>query len=239
MFRIAIIEDDNEYRQFLRSLTEQSGKYTCFGAYSNGEIFLEAVKEAPENERPNLVLMDIGLPRMSGAECTRHFVQLAPTALVMMLTVFDDTENIYEAIMAGASAYHLKTPHKYKILEAIEDLHSGGALMTGQIARKALDTFRAIATHASARQASATQAAQQSAKSADALGSIDALLVEELLSTREYEVLRLLARGDAYKKIADELHISVATVKTHIAKIYEKLHVNSRGEAAARFFGKG
>ena len=230
MFRIAIIEDDTEYRQFLRAITEQSGKYTCFGAYSNGEIFLEAVKEAPENERPNLVLMDIGLPRMSGAECTRHFVQLAPTALVMMLTVFDDTENIYEAIMAGASAYHLKTPHKYKILEAIEDLHSGGALMTGQIARKALDTFRAIATHAAQ--------AQQRIGTATIQDKTDALLVENLLSTREYEVLRLLARGDAYKKIADELHISVATVKTHIAKIYEKLHVKSRGEAAARFFGK-
>ena len=234
MFRIAIIEDDNEYRQFLRSITEKAGKYLFFGAYSNGEAFLEAVREAPPEERPNLVLMDIGLPRMSGAECARLFTELCPTALVMMLTVFDDTENIYEAIMAGASAYHLKTPHKYKILEAIEDLHSGGALMTGQIARKALDTFRAIAARASVpailpAQPTSSKMQQES----------DAIVVKDILSGREYEILRLLARGDAYKKIADELSISIATVKTHIANIYDKLHVNSRGEAAAKFFGRG
>jgi DNA-binding NarL/FixJ family response regulator len=179
--------------------------------------------------------MDIGLPRMSGAECARLFMELCPKALVMMLTVFDDTENIYEAIMAGASAYHLKTPHKYKILEAIEDLHSGGALMTGQIARKALETFRAIAARASvpailpSAQATSSTTQQES----------DAIVVKDILSGREYEILRLLARGDAYKKIADELSISIATVKTHIANIYEKLHVNSRGEAAAKFFGRG
>lgn len=235
MLRIAIIEDDNEYRQFLRSITEKAGKYLFFGAYSNGDAFLEAVREAPPEERPNLVLMDIGLPRMSGAECARLFMELCPKALVMMLTVFDDTENIYEAIMAGASAYHLKTPHKHKILEAIEDLHSGGALMTGQIARKALDTFRAIAANASVLnsnappQRSLTKAQQES----------DAIVVKDILSGREYEILRLLARGDAYKKIADELSISIATVKTHIANIYDKLHVNSRGEAAAKFFGRG
>lgn len=237
MFRIAIIEDDNEYRQFLRSITEKAGKYLFFGAYSNGETFLEAVREASPEERPNLVLMDIGLPRMSGAECARLFTELCPTALVMMLTVFDDTENIYEAIMAGASAYHLKTPHKYKILEAIEDLHSGGALMTGQIARKALDTFRAIAANASFPASfPATLPAQPT--SSRMQQESDAIVVKDILSGREYEILRLLARGDAYKKIADELSISIATVKTHIANIYDKLHVNSRGEAAAKFFGR-
>jgi DNA-binding NarL/FixJ family response regulator len=224
MHRIAIIEDDSDYREFLCNTTESSGKYTLFGAYANGEAFLEAVQTAAPNDRPVLVLMDIGLPRMTGAECTRRLMRLCPTAQVMMLTVFDDTDNIYEAIIAGASAYHLKTPHKHKILEALDDLHSGGALMTGQIARKALETFRALAASPTGQTRTAGTAAT------------NALL--RILSEREHEILRLLARGDAYKKIADELHISTATVKTHIAKIYEKLHVNSRGEAAAKFFGK-
>jgi DNA-binding NarL/FixJ family response regulator len=234
---IAIIEDDNDYRAFLRKITEETGKYTCFGTFANGEAFLEAVRKADKDMHPTLALMDIGLPRMSGVECTRRFVEMCPKAHVMMLTSFDDIENIYQAIIAGASAYHLKTPQKKKILEALEDLYSGGALMTGQIARKAIATFRALAAHVPSQTITVANERINTC-SEETLYRNNFDRQEEILrvvSEREYEVLRLLARGDSYKKIAEELFISTSTVKTHIANIYEKLHVNSRGEATAKF----
>jgi DNA-binding NarL/FixJ family response regulator len=170
----------------------------------------EALKSLPAKPA-DVVVMDINLAKMSGIECTRELKKCLPETEVVMLTMFDDTELIFAALRAGASGYLLKRAAPTDLLAAIEQVRAGGSPMSPEIARQVVQFF-------------------QSEKSAPA-GSDD-------LSDRERELLSLLARGKQYKEIADQLGISTDTVRSHIRRIYRKLHVHSRTEAAVKFLGK-
>ena len=170
----------------------------------------EALKSLPAKPA-DVVVMDINLPKMSGIECTRELKSRLPETEVVMLTMFDDTDLIFAALRAGASGYLLKRAAPTDLLTAIEQVRAGGSPMSPEIARQVVHFF-------------------QAEKPAPA-GSED-------LSERERELLSLLARGKQYKEIADQLGISTDTVRSHIRRIYRKLHVHSRTEAAVKFLGK-
>jgi DNA-binding NarL/FixJ family response regulator len=170
----------------------------------------EALACLPQ-DKPDVVLMDINLGEMDGIECVRRLTALMPDAQVLMLTVFEDTEKIFHALAAGASGYLLKRLSPKKLLEAIEEVCAGGSPMSAPIARKVVKSFKATPP--------------QGDESAD-------------LSPREHSVLDGLAAGLAYKQIADQLGVSIHTVRNYIRRIYEKLHVRSRTEAVAKFLRK-
>ncbi len=178
--------------------------FRCVGQYANAEAALEAIPKEP----PNVVLMDINLPGMNGVECVRRLKPLVPTTQVVMLTVYEDTENIFNALAAGASGYLLKRTRSAELLEAIREVVRGGSPMTAHIARKVVLSF------------------QQPVAAAQST---------EGLSPREQEVLDCLAEGFLYKEIADKLGLSYETVHTYIRRIYEKLQVRTRTEAVAKF----
>jgi DNA-binding NarL/FixJ family response regulator len=157
--------------------------------------------------RPNVVLMDINLPNRSGIECTARLRAMLPATQVLMLTVYEDTDTIFKALRAGASGYLLKRSDPEEIIEAINDVVIGGSPMTSEIARKVVASFREPTPN------------------------------PELacLQRREEEILELLSKGFLVKEIAESLHLSVNTIKTHLRRIYEKLHVRSRTEAVVKF----
>jgi DNA-binding NarL/FixJ family response regulator len=159
-------------------------------------------------EKPGVVLMDINLPGMSGIECVRRLKPLLPETQFVMLTVYEDADHIFNALQAGASGYLLKQTPRDELLTALKDVHAGGSPMTSNIARKVVQSFHPGGPEA-----------DESAN----------------LSPREREVLELLARGYLYKEISDNLGIGVPTVNTYIRRIYEKLHVRSRGQAVAKY----
>jgi len=201
---ISIVEDNDQLRGTLARVIGRAEGFRCLGQYANAE---EALKDLP-NVRPGVVLMDINLPGMNGVECVRRLKQLVPETQVMMLTVYEDTENIFNALAAGASGYLLKRTPRAELLDAIREVHRGGSPMTTHIARKVVQSFQ--------RPAAAAQ-------------------LTEDLSPREKEVLDCLAQGFLYKEIADKLGISYETVHTYIRRIYEKLQVRTRTEAVAKF----
>lgn len=170
----------------------------------------EALDTIPANP-PNVVLMDINLPGLDGVEGVRRLKALCPDLQALMLTVYEEGERIFSSLQAGASGYLLKRTSHEALLEAIRDVMQGGAPMTGPVARKVVQHF-------------------------NKLGSSESEL--DRLSPRENEVLEELASGAAYKEIADHLSISIETVRMNVKSIYKKLHVHSRGEAAAKFFNK-
>lgn len=170
----------------------------------------EALAHLPQ-DKPDVVLMDINLGEMDGIECVRQLTALMPDAQVLMLTVFEDTEKIFHALAAGASGYLLKRLSPKKLVEAIEEVCAGGSPMSAPIARKVVKSFKATPS--------------QGDESVD-------------LSPREHSVLDGLAEGLAYKQIADQLGVSIHTVRNYIRRIYEKLHVRSRTEAVAKFLRK-
>jgi DNA-binding NarL/FixJ family response regulator len=171
----------------------------------------ESALRGIEKNLVDIVLMDINLPGMNGIDCTRIFKQRFPEIQIMMCTIYEDDEKIFKAIAAGASGYILKRTEPIKLIEAIRDLYNGGAPMSSQIARKVI------------------MAVQEIKKGTES---------ENVLSEREKEVLELLAKGFRNKEVADKLFISVSTVKSHVHKIYEKLHVSSRIEAVNKVNGK-
>lgn len=204
IIRLAIVEDDAVIRQSLTQILEEARGLRCLAACATGE---EALKRLPDLQ-PDVVLMDINLPRMSGIDCVRRLRELLPKTQVLMLTVYEDSDSIFRALRAGASGYLLKRSEPEQLLEAIRDVLHGGSPMTSQIARKVVQAFRASSelAHLSTR-----------------------------LTDREAEVLDYLAGGYANKEIADKLSLSVPTVRSHLRNIYEKLHVRSRTEAVAKF----
>ncbi|NUO03648.1 MAG: response regulator transcription factor [Saprospiraceae bacterium] len=207
MIKIAIYEDNHALREALEILITGVPGFELVGAYPNC-INIEADLRRAE---PDVILMDIDLPERSGIEGAYIVKQQAPTVEVLMLTVFDDNDKVFQAVCAGASGYLLKKTPPAKILEAIEDIYNGGAPMTPVIARKVLQLFpRAPAVNTET----------------------------DKLTPREQEVLSSLAKGNSYKMVADELGISIETVRTHIKRIYEKLHVHSVAEAIAKAFLK-
>ena len=170
----------------------------------------EALEHLPD-DKPDVVLMDINMGQMDGIECVRHLTTLMPEAQVLMLTVFEDSEKIFRALAAGASGYLLKRLSPKKLLEAIEEVREGGSPMSASIARKVVQSFKVVPAHGDESAA---------------------------LSPRERSVLDGLAEGLAYKQIADQLGVSIHTVRNYIRRIYEKLHVCTRTEAVAKFLRK-
>ena len=201
---VAIVEDDAQARKILSGWVSHASGFRLSGDWGNAEAAVAAVAE----KKPDVVLMDINLPGMNGVECVRQLKVALPQVQVMMLTVYEDTENIFNALAAGASGYLLKRTSGKELLEAIHDVSRGGSPMTMHIARKVVQSF------------------QKSAASAQAT---------ETLSEREQQVLDLLSQGLIYKEIADKLGISYETVHTYIRRIYEKLQVRTRTEAVAKF----
>jgi len=205
---VSIVEDNRGTRESLKELLGRAQGLQCLGAYASGE---EALRKIPE-ERPDVVLMDINLPGMRGIECVARLKARAPKTQVLMLTTYDESDLIFESLRAGAHGYLLKNTTPAELVQAVEQVHSGGAPMSMYIARKVVNHFQQI------RQPSSEM---------------------EKLTRREHEILALLAKGYLYKEIGDQLGISITTVRSHLRQIYEKLHVQTRTEATARFLGQG
>ncbi len=206
MIKIAIVEDSRTTREGLKTIIELSNEYVCVATCETAE---EALRVLPRHA-PEVVLMDIQLPAMSGIECVEQLKKLLPSVLVIMVTVYEDPDRIFSALRAGASGYLLKRSAPEQVLTAIRDVGKGGAPMSGEIARKVIQYFR-----------------NQSSVSKDV----------ENLTSREKSVLELVAFGLTNKEIAGRLHVSVEAVRWHLKHIYAKLHVHSRTEAALKFRG--
>ena len=211
--RVAIVEDSPEVREGLVWLFHNSPGFDCAGAYDTGE---EALQKLPKL-KPDVVLMDIGLPGISGIDCIARLRKLCPNTQVSVLSVFEDEDRILRSLTAGATGYVLKKTPPAAILEAVQDLHAGGSPMSSQIARKLLKAFLASPGN---RKPAASPAAKVSQEE-----SLDQLCA------RERQILELLSKGYRYKEVADELSITIHTVRTFIRRMYEKLHVHSRTEA--------
>ena len=201
---VSIVEDNDQLRGTLSRVLSRAEGFQCLSQHANAEAALEALPKEP----PDVVLMDINLPGMNGVECVRRLKQTAPKTQVIMLTAYEDTENIFNSLAAGASGYLLKRTSSAELLEAIRDVLKGGSPMTTHIARKVVQSFQKVG------------ASNQPA---------------ENLSPREQEVLDCLSHGLIYKEIAEKLGISYETVHTYIRRIYEKLQVRTRTEAVAKF----
>jgi DNA-binding NarL/FixJ family response regulator len=201
---VSIVEDNEQLRKTLARVISRSEGFECVSHYGTAE---EALAALPK-EKPEVVLMDINLPGINGVECVRKLKETSPDILSVMLTVYEDTENIFNALAAGASGYLLKRTKTPELLEAIREVQRGGSPMTTHIARKVTQSF------------------QKAGPSAQAT---------ENLSQREQEVLDCLSQGFLYKEIAEKLGISYETVHTYIRRIYEKLQVRTRTEAVAKF----
>ena len=200
---VSIVEDDPHVRSSLGKLIDGTPGFRCISRHANAE---DALKELTKVQ-PEVVLMDINLPGLNGVECVRRLKPQLPGTQIIMLTVYQNTEHIFNALAAGATGYMLKQTPPAELLQAIKEVHNGGSPMSSHIARKIVLSF------------------QQPAAAADEGAT---------LSPREAEVLDLLAKGFLYKEIADQMKVSYATVHTHIRHIYEKLHVRSRTEAVAK-----
>ncbi len=206
IIKVAVVEDSDTLRRNLERWLNRTGGVKCVGACANG---VEALKLVPKWE-PDVVLMDIQMPEMTGVECTAQLKRLLPKLQIMMLTVYEDTETIFKALRAGASGYLLKRSALPAVCEAIQELRRGGAPMTSEIARKVVEAFQEV-------NSAATQGP------------------EENLTAREQEILALLSEGFSNKEIAVRLEISPWTVKIHLGHIFEKLHVRCRVEAVRAY----
>jgi DNA-binding NarL/FixJ family response regulator len=204
---ISIVEDQHDMRESLVEWLGHAPGLRCVGAHATAE---EALRDIPA-ENPDVVLMDINLTGMNGIQCVARLKERLPKTQVLMLTTYDEGDLIFDSLRAGANGYLLKNMPQEKLVEAVRQVHAGGAPMSLQIARKVINHFH------------------RAKKPASEL---------EHLTPREYEILQLLAKGYMYKEIADRLTISMSTIRTHISAIYEKLHVHSRTEAAMKFAGR-
>lgn len=213
IIEVALVEDDPGVRSNLAKMIDSAAGFHCQSAYADA---FAALKGIPANP-PDVALMDINMPGMLGTECVRRLKALAPNVPVLMLTVYDDNEQVFKSLMAGATGYLLKRTTTDKLLEAIREITDGGAPMSRTIARRVVQFFHDIKQEPPA------------ARPAPEVKN---------LTEREEQVLSLLARGYAYKEIADLLRISFETVRTHVRTIYEKLHVHSRTEATLKYLGR-
>ena len=198
---VAIIEDQKEIRESFCILINESQDIECMQAFSNAEEALNIIPKI----KPNVVLVDIHLPGMTGIECIALLKDKCPNTQFLICTVFEDNENIFNALKAGANGYILKNTAPAKLLESIREVNAGGSPITSHIARKVITAFQ-----------NPMQARTE---------------VTSTLTIREKEMLTFLSKGYRYKEIADKMFISHETVKTHIRNIYEKLQVQSRVEA--------
>jgi len=200
---VSIVEDDRGTRENLVALLGDEPKVHCLGAHATGEAALRAIP----TEKPHVALVDINLPRMSGIECVARLTERMPELKVLMLTAYEDGNLIFKSLRAGASGYLLKKLLPAELIQAIEQVHAGGAPMSMPIARKVISHFHRIRQPVSA---------------------------VEKLTGREQEILTLLSHGYLNKEIGGHLGISSNTVRAHLRNVYDKLHVQSRTEAAAK-----
>jgi DNA-binding NarL/FixJ family response regulator len=205
--RVSIVEDLVEVREGLARFIRLDNDLQLLSCFEDAESAMSALPE----EQPDVVVMDINLPGMSGIECIRRVKEKSPNTQFMMFTVYENDEKVLEALQAGATSYLLKKTDSFKILEAIKELNQGGSPMSSNIARKLLNKFLSD---------------KQKTK-------------KEILTARENEILSLLADGLLYKEIADRLQIVHGTVRQHIYNIYQKLHVQNRTEAINKYFERG
>ena len=204
MISVAIVDDETGLRQSIATFINGSPGFSCVSAYASAEAALRGLPA----ERPDVVLMDIHMAGMDGIACVQRLKAMLPDIQIVMLTVYEDTDQIFKALAAGASGYLLKRLTPTKLLEAIREVQAGGSPMSSSIARKVVASF------------------QKTAPEADK---------DSLLSPREQAVLDCVSQGLAYKQIADQMGISVTTIRTYLRRIYEKLHVQSRSEAVAKY----
>jgi DNA-binding NarL/FixJ family response regulator len=207
MISISIVDDERALRESIATFVNGSPGIRCVSTYGSARAALEGLPA----DRPDVVLMDINMAGMTGIECVAQLREIAPSIQIVMLTVYEDTEQIFKALSAGASGYLLKRSSPSKLIEAIREVHAGGSPMSSSIARKVVASFQR-STPPSEKQPNHPQ-----------------------LSPREETVLNLLAKGLTYKLIADQLGISIDTIRTYLRRIYEKLHVQSRTEAVAKY----
>ncbi len=208
MITVSIVDDEAKLRQSIATIVHGSPGVQCVSSYGSAEAALHGLPA----DQPDVVLMDINLGEMSGIECVEKLKAQVPGLQILMLTVYEDTEKIFRALAAGANGYLLKRSSPTKLLAAIREVHAGGSPMTSSIARKVVASF------------------QKQKPAADATGE-----KAGPLSPREQAVLDGLAKGWTYKQLASELDISIDTIRTYIRRIYEKLHVQSRTEAVAKY----
>jgi DNA-binding NarL/FixJ family response regulator len=202
--KVAIVDDDEGIRGSLAALIRRGTAFRLTGEYPDAE---SALREIPSHP-PDVVLMDINLPGIKGVECVRQLKAQLPGVQFLMLTVYEDSDSLFNSLKAGASGYLLKRTASSRLLEAIRDVHSGGAPMTPQLARRVVQFFSAPAKKVSPVAA---------------------------LTPGEREFLEQLANGYAYKEIADRMNISIDTVRSYVRTVYEKLHVHSRTEAVVKY----
>lgn len=202
---VSIVEDLDEVRDALQRLINQSDKFCLVEEFNNAE---QAEKRIPL-QPPDIVIMDINLPGMSGIECISRIKEKCDGTQFMMFTIYEDDEKVFEALKAGAHGYLLKKTPKEKLLEALEELYNGGSPMSTNIARKVIEAFE-----------------KKNRPPAEL----------NTLTNKERQILELLAKGFLYKEIADQLHSTRNTIKQHIHHIYEKLHVQNRTEAINKAF---
>jgi DNA-binding NarL/FixJ family response regulator len=204
MISVSIVDDEKKLCQSISTFLNGSPGFRCVSIYGNAEA---ALKHLPADQ-PDVVLMDINMAGMNGIECVRQLKILVPQVQILMFTIYEDTEQIFKALAAGATGYLLKRLEPGELLQSIRDVHAGGSPMSNSIARKVVASFQ-----------EANQAGEK----------------QNLLTPREQAVLDCLAQGLAYKQIADKLGISINTIRAHLRHIYEKLHVQSRTEAVAKY----
>lgn len=200
---VSIVDDDAGFRESMAVIIGGTEGFRCIGTYSSAE---NAIQEMPR-KWPHVLLADIHLPKMSGICCVSQLKSLRPSLQIIMLTAYMDSDMIFDSLKAGASGYLMKKTPPAKILEAVTDVHNGGAPMSNCIARKVVCYFQQMAAPSET----------------------------STLTKRELEILNHLAKGAQYKEIADALGINVLTVRTHLHHVYEKLHVRSRTEAVVKF----
>jgi DNA-binding NarL/FixJ family response regulator len=204
MTKIAIVEDNRTIRESLAEFVQSDPENCCVCVCASAE---EALKVIPKHQ-PEIILMDVQLPSASGIECCAQLKQLLPSAQIIMVTVYEDTERIFKALRAGACGYLLKRCSPEELLAAIREVQQGGAPMSREIARKVISSFQE---------------------------PLAAAAEVEDLSPREREILELLAEGFPNKQIANRMGVTDGTVRWHLRHVYHKLHVRSRTEAALKF----
>ena len=210
MIKVVVVEDNDTIREGLKVLIEGTAGYNCIASYSKCETMLKSL----EKLNPDVMLMDIGLPGMNGIEGIKQAKRIFPELTILVLTVYEENDLIFEALCAGACGYLVKKTPPSKLLEAISEAYNGGAPMSSHIARKVIDFF-------------------QHKKQVSAGGS------QNILTPREREILSGLVEGNSFKAIADSLFISIETVRFHFRNIYKKLHVHSQSEAVAKAIKEG
>jgi len=205
--KTVIVDDKKDIRTNLEILLNSSNEIICIGTFPNYDI---AVKEIPKIN-PDVILMDINMPGKSGIECVKTLKPILPKTQFIMLTMYDDSDSVFEALRVGATGFLLKRTPPTKILEGVKEVYAGGSPMSMEIARMVVGSFKT------------------ESKKND---------IQSKLTDREWEILEHLSKGMRYKEIAEELFISIETVRSHLRKIYEKLQVRSATEAVLKYLNK-